>query len=134
MFGTFKSWLGAEPQLGLIVLAVWLPIVGALAYIFLVSAFSAPVLFAFCIAPYAASLLFGSILARFNERLRIRIEQVAYWVFVACLFGWMVKVLGAEWRHFGIGSAIKSLIFAAFCVALVKFAEYRAEKIDYRRR
>jgi hypothetical protein len=127
MFGTFKSWLGAEPQLGLIVLAVWLPIVGVLAYISLVSAFSAPVLFAFLIAPYAASLLFGPILGRLNERLRIRVEQVAYWAFVACLFAWMVKTLGTDWLPFSLG-------FAAFGVALVKFSKYRAEKIDYRPR
>ena len=97
MIGTLKSWLSPEPQLGLVVLVVWLPLVSVLAYIALASALSAPVIFAIFIAPYAASLFFGPILGRLNQRLRVRVERIAYLMFVACVFAWMINPRWMEW-------------------------------------
>ena len=131
MIGTLKSWLGPEPALGLFVFAVWLPLVSALALITLESALSDPAIFAIFIAPYAASLLFGPILGRLNERLRVQVERVAYLTFVACVFAWMIKSLGTDWQFFSVDFAVKSVIIVTIFTALVKFAEYRAGKVDY---
>lgn len=134
MIGTLKSWLSPEPQLGLVVLVVWLPLVSVLAYIALASALSAPVIFAIFIAPYAASLLFGPILGRLNQRLRVRVERIAYLMFVACVFAWMIKSLGTDSQFFSVDFTVKSVIIVTIFTALMKFAEYRAGKVDYGQR
>lgn len=129
-----RSWIGEEPQLGIIVLLVSVPIVGAILYVVGYGIIEYPrslVPFAAGYALYAFST-FG--FARLPAKLRGLVEKIYAWALIAITLGWLAWFMIRIGRDQGPLTLLTMLAFGLSVYTLTRFAAKRADNIDYHHR
>ena len=119
MLENLKSWLGAEPFLGIITLAVTLPIAGVLAYMIFESAISAPIASAILIGIAGAAFLIDYAARRLNEKWGRRLENSAPSIMWIGFTAWTFRDEFIPWPGFTPGMIAKLLGVALWLFVIV---------------
>jgi hypothetical protein len=127
-----KSWFGVEPALGIIVLLVSLPIVGALAYITVNGAIEHPYWFILFWALYAAGLILRHVLERLEREFSARAKRAIWLVIIIGFLGWSFMPVFRLWFVDGRpGPALAMLGIMIGWYILLQIGGRRAAKTDY---
>lgn len=115
-----KSWLGAEPFLGIVTLAIVLPLAGLLGYMVAESTLSAPLAFSILIAVWMTGLLVDHIARRVSEPFGRKINLTFFVLFYTGLAAWTFRDEFLPWHGFTLGIIAKILLFALVIGAMIK--------------
>lgn len=115
-----KSWLGTEPFLGIVTLAIVLPLAGLLGYMVAESALSAPLAFSILIAVWMTGLLVDHIARQVSEPLGRKINLTFFVLFYTGLAAWTFRDEFLPWHGFTLAIIAKILLFALVIGAMIK--------------
>jgi hypothetical protein len=114
MLNDFRSMLGAEPFLGVIVFAISLPLIGAMLYVAFVSVASTPILFSILAIVWMTSILIGKLIKRLDEPLGKRAAEAYQWIIFLGYVAWLLRDDLIPWKGFTASLALGILFVAAF--------------------
>ena len=127
-----RSWFGAEPALGLVVLLVSLPIVGVLAYLVLIGAIEHPYWFLLFWTLYAAGLIFRHVIERLERELSARAKRAIWLLIIIGFLGWSFMPVFQLWFIDGRPGPVLAMFGILFgWYVLLEIAGRKAAKTDY---
>jgi hypothetical protein len=137
LFDDAKSWLGAEPFLGIITLAIVLPLAGMLGYLVLESVLSASTAALVFLGAAASVVLAARLAERVSGELRRRVLRIYCYAVWLAFVGWTLWDRLVPWPGFNAKTAA-DLMFGAFWLYLIILAFRRPDEAealpDYRQK
>ena len=124
-----KSWFGAEPFLGIITLAIVLPLTGVIGYLFLEGLLSASTASLILLGGAISAILAAQLAERMRGEFGRRVLRIYCYVVWLCFLGWILWDRLVPWPGFN-ANTIADLLFVAFWLYLIVLAFRPPEQTD----